>query len=249
VGQHGLSPERLWALIAIAAAVAYGVAYWAGLARGFRGGWAERLRRANLHLAAVTCVLALILALPLVDFGGVSARNQIARLDRGAVSAEDFDYTALRWDFGDAGRRTLAGLAERDGVVGEKAKAAEVQTSRPYDYSLPMGPAHAPGALRVQPDDPALRAVVEKHLDANPWQCSSACVALEDGRDGAGNRRVILATEDGWQRLIFAADGSLVQPAPAVAPAADNRDLEVEIREETARYVYINGQRVGQPLD
>jgi hypothetical protein len=113
VGQHGLSPERLWALIAIAVAVAYGVAYWAGLARGFKGGWAERLRRANLHLAAVTCVLALVLALPLVDFGGVSARSQIARLDRGAVSAEDFDYAALRWDFGDAGRRALARLAER----------------------------------------------------------------------------------------------------------------------------------------
>ena len=48
--------------------------------------------------------LVRLLALPLVDFGGISARQQVARLNAGEVSAEDFDYAALRWEFGDAGR-------------------------------------------------------------------------------------------------------------------------------------------------
>ncbi len=38
IDQYGLAPERLWALVAIAVAVAYGLAYWVGLARGRRAG-------------------------------------------------------------------------------------------------------------------------------------------------------------------------------------------------------------------
>jgi hypothetical protein len=249
VGQHGLSPERLWALIAIAVAVAYGVAYWAGLARGFRGGWAERLRRANLHLAAVTCVLALVLALPLVDFGGVSARNQIARLDRGAVSAEDFDYTALRWDFGDAGRRALARLAERDGGVGEKAKAAQAQTSRPYT-PWPVRERPRPGEVRMQSDDPALQGMVEDYLASTPWNCDPFCVAVDLGTNAQGQREVALVQGYGYERIVVGADGQPPVPAPETAPQQPfDRNATVEVREETGRYIYVNGKRVGQPLD
>ncbi|MEL1249446.1 DUF4153 domain-containing protein [Aurantiacibacter gilvus] len=134
IDQHGLSPERLWALVAIAIATAYGLSYWVGLARGRMAGWAEYLRRANLHLAAASCVVALVLALPLIDFGGISARQQMARLDAGEVAPEDFDFRALRWDFGDAGRDVLAELAERDGEIGELALAAQRQSERPYWY-------------------------------------------------------------------------------------------------------------------
>ena len=88
VGQHGLSPERLWGLVAITVACIYGVAWLVALVRGGKGDWRERLRRANLHLAALICVVAFILALPILDFGAISARNQIARLESGAVSAE-----------------------------------------------------------------------------------------------------------------------------------------------------------------
>ncbi len=121
IDQHGLSPERLWALVAIAVATAYGLAYWVGLARGRWSGWSNYLRRANLHLAAVSCILALLLALPLLDFGGISARQQVARLDAGQVSVEEFDFAALRWDFGDEGRAALDRLAQREGRVGEMA--------------------------------------------------------------------------------------------------------------------------------
>ena len=72
------------------------------------------LRKANLNLAVGVSALALFLALPILDFGAISASNQLSRLKSGAVSAEDFDYYALRWDFGDAGREALAGLTESD---------------------------------------------------------------------------------------------------------------------------------------
>ena len=61
-------------------------------------------------------------------------------------------------------QRALARLAERPGAVGEQAKAAQAQTERPYDYfERPDGRAFT-GTLRVQPDDPALRALVLEHL-------------------------------------------------------------------------------------
>ena len=124
IAQHGLSPERLWGLVAIAVATAYGLAWFIAVVRGWKGDWRGNLRRANLHLAVLICGIALLLALPVFDFGAISARQQVARLERGAVSTEEFDYSALRWDFGDAGRRALARLAGRGGEVGRLAAKA-----------------------------------------------------------------------------------------------------------------------------
>lgn len=249
IGQHGLTPERIWAMIAVAVAVAYGLAYLVGMIRGKRAGWATNVRQANLYLAAGTCVLALLLALPLVDFGGISARGQIARLDAGKVSAEDFDYTALRWDFGDAGRRALARLAEREGDVGEKAREAQRQTSRPYT-PWPMGRQPEVGDLRVQPDDPALRAMVEDYLDGAPWTCSESCVAIDLGTNAQGQREVALVQGYSYERIVVGQEPAAPIAAPAVTvdPPFDV-DAMVEVREESSRYVYVNGKRVGGPLD
>lgn len=137
IGQHGLSPERLWGLVAIAVATAYGLAYAVALVRGLRGThWRDQLRAANLRLAAGSSVVALLLALPLLDFGAISTRDQIARLESGAVSVEEFDFHALKWDFGDAGRAALARLARGEGERAELAQAAQAQRSRWYRDSV-----------------------------------------------------------------------------------------------------------------
>lgn len=132
IAQYGLSPERIWALIAIAVATAYGLAYAVSLARGWKSGtWRDTLRQANLHLAAGTSVIALLLALPILDFGAVSTRDQLARLESGAVSVEAFDFDALKWDFGDAGRAALARMAQsNDETIAAEAKAAMAVDSR-----------------------------------------------------------------------------------------------------------------------
>ena len=83
------------------------------MARGRVAGWSDALRDANMKLAAGACVLALVLAMPFWDFGAISTKNQLARLDRGAVTAEEFDFAALRCDFGAAGQGALAKLTQR----------------------------------------------------------------------------------------------------------------------------------------
>jgi hypothetical protein len=81
LNQYGLAPERLWALVAIVVACVCGVGYWVALVRGRKGGWAGYLRTATFHLALVVCGLAALLALPIFDFGAISTRNQVARLE------------------------------------------------------------------------------------------------------------------------------------------------------------------------
>src|SRR5690606_14796109 len=129
IGQHGLSPERLWGVIAVAVACAFGLAYLVAVIRGRKAGWRERVRQANLHLAVAVCGAASVLALPIFDFGAISARNQVARLEAGKVTPDNFDYAALRWDFGDAGRTALARLAKSGNAkVAELAGAALAQS-------------------------------------------------------------------------------------------------------------------------
>lgn len=263
IDQHGLSPERIWALVAIIIAVAYGVAYWAGLARGFRSNtprdWAARLRDANLHLAAATCVIALILALPLFDFGAISARNQVARLEAGRVNVAEFDFSALRWDFGDAGRRALARLAEGEGEVGRQAREAEAQTEQVWDWQREQAREGFSADLIVQPEDAELRQLTVDFLTREPWHCEERCVAIDLGMQPDGRRRIALVLAGDYVLIDLAGigpDGAEIPAAPATTQPNGARAIEpltpqsrVEIREETVRYITVDGERVGLPLD
>ncbi|GAA0284646.1 hypothetical protein GCM10009127_27770 [Alteraurantiacibacter aestuarii] len=250
IDQYGLAPERIWALVTIIIAVAYGLAYWVGLVRGRKARWTAFLRRANLHLAAATCVAALILALPILDFGGISARNQVARLEAGRVTPQEFDYAALRWDFGDAGREVLADLAAGEGEVAQLALAAQAQTERPYS---PMRRASAEGftgKLRVQSDDPTLRPIVLAFLQFEPWQCGEICVAVDLGMDDQGRRDVAFVQAHGYQRVLIDEEGN---GRPFNEQSPDERqpltlDSVIEVRDEVSRHIYLDGRRIGPPL-
>lgn len=258
VDQHGLSPERIWALIAVGVAVAYGLAYAVGLALGRAQGWAARLRDANLHLAAATCVLALVLALPLWDFGAMSARNQVARLEAGKVTPAEFDYTALRWDFGDAGRRALARLAEREDEVGQQAREAEAQTERVWDWQRERAREGFTGNLRMEPANAALAERIRAFLATEPWRCEDYCVALDLGQQSAGTHRIALVQRYGYEVIDLPprmADGSVARGVPVVPAQGPQERPEmtdatrVEIREELVRYIFVDGQKMGGPLE
>jgi hypothetical protein len=124
IGQYGFTPDRLWALVFVAFASAYGLAYLASLARG-RGGWATYVRPANLTLAFAVAGVALFLAMPILRFNAISAHDQVARLESGKVSVADFDWAALAFDFGDPGRAALKRLSSSTNAA-VKARAIEV---------------------------------------------------------------------------------------------------------------------------
>jgi hypothetical protein len=253
VAQHGLSPERLWGLVAIAVATAYGFAWLVAVVRGWRaGGWRERVRRANLNLAVVISAVALFLALPILDFGAISASNQLGRLQSGRVSAKNFDYEALRWDFGPAGRRALARL-EKSGnkQIADLARLAAAQTERTW-RGIGEGPfADAEEInVRLQPENALLRARVVDYLRVNRWQCGDFCVAIDLGQGADGAHDVALVMGGAYQRIRVPATGAAVQ-APQVTPAAAplTPKSTVGVRSIPQRYIVVDGKPVGPPLD
>lgn len=249
LNQYGLAPERLWGLVAILVACAWGIGYWIALARGGRRGWTGKLRAANFRLALGGCVLALLLALPILDFGAISTRNQVARLESGKVTPERFDFTALRWDFGDAGRKALARLGKSgDATTAELAQAASRQSERAYATFDQANKTRADFKLRVQPDDAELRGLVLDDLVANPHECSERCVALKV-RDADGGGVLVAIVQSGGYRLKVLQSGKPGVDAPETAspPPSLKDDSVVEIGE--ALFISIDGKPVGPPLD
>jgi hypothetical protein len=249
LNQYGLAPERLWGMDAVIVACAWGIGYWLALITGRRAGWARKLREANFLLAVGTCALALFLALPILDFGRISAANQLHRLESGQVTPDKFDYAALRWDFGDAGRRALARLAKNSNArVAELAQAALDQKQRVYWGEGQGVRADRDYPLRVQPDDPELRQRVLAYLKANPYECREACVALGLGSLPDGRRKVALVSAQGFTVFAMSAAGNAEILNNAVAPTL-KPGSKVEIREAPRRFIYVDGKPLPMPLD
>src|SRR3546814_13460180 len=81
--------------IAVGVALSYGLAgLWAVATK--RRTFDDRLRPLQQRLAIGLMLLAAFLALPVLDFGAISTRDQLARLESGAVTTEKFDWAALR---------------------------------------------------------------------------------------------------------------------------------------------------------
>src|SRR4029450_2702387 len=99
IGQYGWTPERIWGVIAVGIALAYGAAAWWAVFKG-RQDFDDPLRPLQTKLAIGLCGLALFLPPPILDFGGLSANSQLARLESGKVKAEEFDWRAMAFDFG-----------------------------------------------------------------------------------------------------------------------------------------------------
>ena len=107
VGEHGWTTDRIIAANCVLVACCYAVGYaWAAL----RGGlWLDGVARVNI--ATSFLILALLLALfsPLLDPARLSVANQLARLEGGTVSAQEFDVDYLWFE----GKRYGAAALER----------------------------------------------------------------------------------------------------------------------------------------
>ena len=276
VAQYGLSPERIWGLVAIAAACAYGLAWLVAVVRGWKGGaWHARLRQANLHLAVLVCVLALVLALPILDFGAISARSQLARLERGAVKPAQFDYAALRWDFGAAGQRALADLTKsKDVLIASEAKRTLAMKSR-----YPFEDQEFAGRTQVWPQGATAPASLLAAIrDASLCTGDSLCrIYLQSDRTAA----VVFndsCARPGWTaqdaadpavkcsitpNVLRLAGGKWVDPGETVEPAMTKNEERLSLARERAALdagqvriapaplmqVYLGDKPVGQPFD
>lgn len=269
IGQHGITPDRLWAIVFVAIATAFALGYLHALVRG-RLLWPDRLRRANVRLAAGVCLLALFLALPIVSFGAISARDQVARLQQGRVPPDRFDWAALRFDFGPAGVAALRRLA-REGPAPVRVRAAEALRAGSR-WAL-AGPEVAPPAVPEPPVPPRLevtpagaavpRPLYQRIMEARTCAGGTCRLALVDARSA-----VLLSLpcptcdpeatlyEAGADGQWFPLGSSAGRPAPPPPPGADPGHRQgvlpqgrVEVRTVAKRQVFVDGRPIGAPLD
>lgn len=179
IAQHGFTPDRLWAAVFVAITVAGAAAYLFAVIRG-RAGWPDLLRTLNLRIAILICLVALFLALPILSFGAISTRDQVARLQSGRIAPDKFDWAALRFDFGPSGRRAVERLAgSPNPVVRENARAALAAKSRWEARRTIEDYVGAPRDMRVFPAGGAVPAELREAVLGRPGQ-PGACTGKGD---------------------------------------------------------------------
>lgn len=109
IQQHGLTTERIWGMLVALTGCVYGLGYALAAVRG--GAWLGGIGRVNVAVAIGLLVAIALLASPVLEQHRLALNSQLARLTAGKVTAEKFDYDALRFDMGRPGRAALAKLA------------------------------------------------------------------------------------------------------------------------------------------
>ena len=260
--QYGWTPERIWGVIAAIIALAYGLAGLWAVVKGRRS-FDDMLRPLQQKLAIGLMLLALFLALPLMDFGAISTRDQVARLTSGATKVEKFDWAALAFDFGPSGRRALTEMAKStDKAKADLAKWA-LATKNRWELNVPGEAVDAAdmtyGAkpirekVRVLPAGQVLPSEAYAALDTRV-QCRTApCAAYLLGAD-----RMVVASSNSI--VLFARDaktGDWAEDHEGFRGAATTDGLAIdevekaviEVRPVTRRQVFVNGKPVGEDFE
>jgi hypothetical protein len=203
IGQHGLSPDRIFAGVGLLIAACYATGYfWAALSRG---PWMQRLETTNWISAQVVVALLLLVFSPLFDPARISVQDQLRRLSSGRVAPQAFDYAFLRFKAGRWGRDALSDLAAGKGPARGEAVVrlaqAQLRAQRPWE---PLPPSPQERAARIQPVNGPLPADFLSQAwpaDQDPGRnCATGgatCLALMGELDAAPGPEVIVFSPKG----------------------------------------------------
>ncbi|HKY82073.1 MAG TPA: DUF4153 domain-containing protein [Sphingobium sp.] len=254
INQYGWTPERIWGVVAVGIALAYGAAAWWAVLKGRRE-FDDPLRPLQTRLAIGLCGLALFLALPILDFGAISASSQLARLESGQIKAEEFDWRAMAFDFGPEGRERLTAISKTGSTVERKLADQALKAENRYEVDIIEEPKRAEELdryLRKVPADlvlpPDLRIIV-----ANNSYCHGRVCVLAQ----VSPTKMVL-TGRYMDGPIGALDYTLHNGQWITAPPKDNAHLyadtdlataNVEIRTVERKLLFINGKPVGEEME
>lgn len=202
IGQYGLTPDRIIAAACVLVGAAYALGYgWAALSPFWRkDDWMRPLERTNVWTAILTVAVILALFSPLLDPARLSVTDQVARLQRGAVTPDRFDYRFLRFESGKAGQAALARLARSTNPdIAARARTARLAKDRYDDAALaPL----RPQLIEMSPAGSALPADFLTSTEGRALRdCDAAgqCVAALQDINGDGAAEVLLARSHGVQ--------------------------------------------------
>ncbi|HEX8442485.1 MAG TPA: DUF4153 domain-containing protein [Allosphingosinicella sp.] len=265
IEQHGLTPERLWAAVFVTVVLAIAGTYLWTVARG-RLGWSERARPANVKLALAISAVALVLATPLVNFGAIATRDQLARLEAGRITPDRFDWAALRFDFGPSGREALTRLSRSGPDVWQaqarQALAIEDRWAARETMRVGQQARDLAGTVRVIPSQmplpTALVDAVARERVCSVGPCTIAwdrgaptavAVGLPCESCQAVASRFEFDGRGAWQRVQGTGDIVTGKPASAQQQRQALDRGQVEIRTVQRQQVYLGGEPVGTAFE
>lgn len=207
IGQHGLTPDRIIALACAVVGAAYAAGYgFAALQPFWRkgSGWMKPLELTNVVTALLQVAVILALFSPLADPARLSVADQVARLERGAVTPEKFDYRFLRFDSGKAGETALKRLSRSsDSVIAERATKAMVNRNRWAVHEAASERRTPMFEVVGAPLPPDFTAPVEPGDGRYDCITQSDCVVTALDLNGDGMAEILLADAAGihlWAR-------------------------------------------------
>ena len=256
IGQYGWTPERMWGVVAIVVALAYGLLGWWSIWRGRRD-FDDVLRPLQVKLAIAVCALMVFLSLPILDFGAISARSQVARLEKGKVEPAKFDWAALAFDFGPSGRARLrdiarSGAGEWRTLASQALAAKERWGIEAATNAAIQADVVAARIKLVSPDIRLTPALLQQIARRRTCEQRMQCLLMR-----AGDRQLVLITryEDGGHVSASLIDPArpdaldTMRPAPAPPSVDDLGKARIEIRTVPKRQVFVNGKPVGEEFE
>ncbi|RZJ93524.1 MAG: DUF4153 domain-containing protein, partial [Brevundimonas sp.] len=234
IGQHGLTPDRIIAAACVVVGVAYAAGYgFAALIPFLRPvPWMKPLERTNIVAAVLTVLTILALFTPLADPARLSAQDQMARLERGGVAPDKFDYAFLRFESGRSGEAALKRLAASSNPdIARRAREAQA-TEQPYELREASQPRSLP-IIDEWPQGVMLpRGFVTPVPNTDPRNsCRTAkdCLATTIDLNGDGRDEVLLAS--GQAVALFAETTDAVwEHQGSYVPQACATDRKVDLR-------------------
>jgi hypothetical protein len=257
IGQYGWTPERIWGVVAVLVALAYGLAAWWSVLKG-REKFDDPLRPLQTKLAIGLCGVALFLAMPILDFGAISARSQVARLESGQVKAEEFDWTAMAFDFGPAGRDRLTELSKSGPQNLRNFAKFPLETENRHEVFMKSGAlaqsSRLERYLRLLSPDIVLTDKLKNELTGYGGCNDKPCALMRLDQD----RLLLVHNPHGSpvpsSRIIDLNNLSSKYAIPAKPSAVQEKPVDlasasIEVRTVQRKQLYVDGKPVDQPFE
>lgn len=143
IAQHGLTPDRYYAVVFAIVLGGYGLGYAWSVLRP-EGLWLGGIRRFNIALSFVVLGLALLLHTPLMDPLKRSAEDQERQLINGTVEVARFDFGTMRFTLGHYGQAALDRMSQltthpaHQQITTQLAKLAKARHQWEWDHATPV---------------------------------------------------------------------------------------------------------------